>query len=90
MVMLSTTEARAHLTIIETLALVLADKMHHRTALHIMWKPLESFAPRCNCRAVLRFSPWLDGLRVAKCEGCEWKTLEASMQAPRKEAKTNG
>jgi hypothetical protein len=77
--MMTTSEARAHLTIIETLALVLSDKMHHSMALDIMWKPLETFAPRCNCRHVLRFSPWLDGLRVVKCEACGWKTLESPL-----------
>lgn len=65
--MLTTTEARAHLTIVETLDLVLADKMGSRTATHIMWRPLESFAPRCNCRRVLMFGPVVDGTRIVAC-----------------------
>lgn len=64
---MSTTEARAHLTIIDMLGLVLAKRVHPNYALTVMWKPLESFAPRCNCGRVLRFGPWLNGTRIVAC-----------------------
>jgi len=73
--MLTTTEARAHLTIADTLAQVLDCRMHYNTALAAMWKPLEVFAPRCNCRRVLTFGPWRDGSRqvICRCGAVYWE-----------------
>ena len=65
--MLTTTEARAHLTIVDTLDLVLKHNLHYKHALKVMWRPLEAFAPRCNCRLVLRFGPWMGGSRMVMC-----------------------
>jgi hypothetical protein len=76
---LTASEVDAHLTIIETIEDVQANVISHHTLLQRVWRPLETFAPRCNCGHVLRFSPWLDGLRVVKCERCEWKTLESPL-----------
>jgi hypothetical protein len=74
--MMTTAEARAHVTIIDTLALVLSGRVHHSYALSVMWKPLESFAPRCNCGLVLRFGPWLNGTRVVccRCGATHWES----------------
>jgi hypothetical protein len=75
----SIAEVNAHLSIIDTLTRAKAHGWHWTAIRDAVWKPLEAFAPRCNCGHVLRFSPWLDGLRVAKCERCGWKTLEAPL-----------
>jgi hypothetical protein len=77
--MMSMNEAAAHLYIVETLAAAKAKHHHWSYVRDAVWQSLEAFAPRCNCGHVLRFTPWLDGLRVVKCERCGWKTLESPL-----------
>jgi len=68
--MLTTHEASAHLLIIDTIDLQRRCAISDHTGLMRMWRALESFAPRCNCRTVLRWSAWRDGVRWANCPGC--------------------
>ena len=60
-------EALAHLTIVDTLDKAHDNVLDYHQALNIIWRPLETFAPRCNCRRVLKFGPWRDGSRIAAC-----------------------
>lgn len=76
---LSAAEVDAHLTILETIEDAQDGDLPYRVALMRFQPSLETFAPRCNCGHVLRFSPWHDGLRVVKCERCEWKALESPL-----------
>jgi hypothetical protein len=77
--MLSMTEAAAHLYIIDILERAKAKSWHWSATHGAVCSKLEGFRPRCNCGHVLRFTPWLDGLRVVKCERCGWKTLESPL-----------
>lgn len=72
-------EARAHLAIITIVDRALDEEWNWRITQNALWHHLEQFSPRCNCGHVLRFSPWLDGLRVVKCERCGWKCLESPL-----------
>ena len=65
--MLTEHEATSHLAIIEVLSLLAADEIGHGFGLHLLWEPLTSFAPRCNCGQVLKFGPWRDGRRLVAC-----------------------
>jgi hypothetical protein len=76
---LTPSEVDAHLSILETIEDAQDGDLPYRVALMRFQVPLETFAPRCNCGHRLRFSPWLDGLRVAKCERCGWKSLESPL-----------
>lgn len=76
--MLSTSEARAHLTIVDTLDKAHDNVLDYHQALNIIWRPLESFAPRCNCRRVLKFGPWRDGSRFVACS-CGVAFMEAKL-----------
>jgi hypothetical protein len=52
------------------------DQIGHKTALHMMWRPMETFRPRCpKCRTAVAWTPWQAGLRAAKCGRCShgWK-----------------
>jgi hypothetical protein len=77
--LMTTGEAQSHLAIVHVLEQAKVKHWHWSYVRDAVWASLESFRPRCNCGYVLRFSPWLDGLRVAKCEGCGWKTLESPL-----------
>lgn len=70
--MLTTSEARSHLVIVETIRDVQDNVISEQTAFHRMFRPLESFAPRCNCGRVLRWSPWVDEVRAARCRCGHW------------------
>jgi hypothetical protein len=66
--MMTTTEARAHLSIIETIDRAIRDNWHWAVTRDAVWKPLETFAPRCSaCRRVLKFGPLVNGSRIVAC-----------------------
>lgn len=56
--LLTASEVSAHLVISDTLTALSRSEIGDRTALHIMWRPIETFAPRCNCGKRLKFGPW--------------------------------
>lgn len=64
----SIAEVNAHLSIIDTLTRAKAHGWHWTAIRDAVWKPLESFAPRCQaCAGVLRFGPRVNGDRIAAC-----------------------
>lgn len=74
--MLTTAEARAHVTIIEALQIRLAKRLSWRQTHAICYSPLEAFAPRCHlCRHKLTVTPWVDEVRAWRCNWCAtgWK-----------------
>lgn len=70
--MLSTTEAAAHVRIIGTIANVQDNVISEQRAYYELCRPLEAFRPRCNCGRVLQWSPWIDGIRAARCRCGVW------------------
>lgn len=64
---LTIAEARAHVAIMQ--ALDDADRFgwHWSETQRATATPLQQFRTRCNCRRVLNWSPWVDGVRVAWC-----------------------
>jgi hypothetical protein len=76
---LTTHEARAHLTIVDTIDALSRCEISDWLAVRLMQAPLECFAPRCpRCRRVLSFGPRVDGLRVVKC-ACGARHFEAAL-----------
>lgn len=73
---MSEDELIAHDSIELTLESLQYGQISHRTALGIMQLPLESFRPRCpKCWSVVAWTPWVEGLRAARCGRCShgWK-----------------
>jgi hypothetical protein len=85
----SITEVNAHLSIIDTLTRAKAHGWHWTAIRDAVWKPLEAFAPRCNCRRVLKFGPWRDGSRIVACS-CGVTFMEAQLSAGARKDKRNG
>lgn len=75
--MLTPDEALAHLTILDTVRMVTERRFHKAYAPGALRRPLETFRPRCNCRRVLNWSAWADGLREAWCV-CGARVREAA------------
>lgn len=65
--MLTAHEATAHLATVEVLSLAAEGELSHKAVVNMLWDPLTSFAPRCNCGQVLSFGPWREGRRFVAC-----------------------
>jgi hypothetical protein len=74
--MLNAREARAHLTIIDAADRAHMCEINDRTALLIMNLPLQEFRARCNCGRVLNISPWVNGMRLLRCNWCGFTAKE--------------
>lgn len=76
--MLTTTEASAHLHIVETIDRSARFGLDWRYV-HAATEPsLRAFEPRCqNCRHKLNVSPWVDGVRAYRCNWCShsWREV---------------
>lgn len=75
--MLTTPEAKAHIALIGLLDAVTghpkksdARRMASWHLFNECWGLLPRFAARCNCGKRLVFSPWVNGLRSARCNWC--------------------
>ena len=72
-------EVQAHLFIIGTVNDAIEQGWHWSIVQDMTWKKLEVFRPRCpKCRTAVAWTPWIDGLRAAKCGRCKHGWKEAS------------
>jgi hypothetical protein len=69
-------ELAAHDYITAVLDQAADNVLSHRDAICTIQVPLESFRPRCpSCASIVSYTPWIDGVRAAKCGRCwhMWK-----------------
>lgn len=65
--MMTAAEARAHVSIIGTVQLVIEGRLDDRYTLGAVEPHLRVFRDRCNCGRVLMHGPVVDGTRIVAC-----------------------